>query len=382
MASIDKTSHRTYRVRYRSPDGRSRSKSFKRRVDADAFAATVETTKLQGMYTDPALGRTRFGEWARHVEASRVHLSPSTRARDDSYLRSLVLPAFGDLALAKVNRLHVQAWINDLVGRGYAPATIRRAYQLVSVTFEEAIDSDLIPRSPCRRIKLPMQTRDEKRFLSPDEVEHLAESIDPRYRALVLTGAYTGLRPGELFGLKIHRLDMLRRQLQVVEALTEVKGELRLGTPKTRAARRALTMSSFLVDELAEHLSRYGDPAGWVFPSPEGGPVRRTNFRRRFWLPAVAASVGEPFRMHDMRHSHAAMLIAEGVHAKVLQSRLGHASITTTLDVYGHLMEGLDEAAAEMLDTVRSSARSGTQPAQLVRPGNSSSTSHRGSSSA
>ncbi len=84
MANIEKTEHGTYRVRFRTPDGRSRSKSFKRRVEADAFAATVETSKLQGTYTDPALGKTRFGEWAKHVQASRdqpgpVHPSPRRR---------------------------------------------------------------------------------------------------------------------------------------------------------------------------------------------------------------------------------------------------------------------------------------------------------------
>ena len=78
--------------------------------------------------------------------------------------------------------------------------------------------------------------------------------------------------------------------------------------------------------------------------------MRRTNFRRRSWLPAVRASVGEPLRFHDMRHSHAAMLIAEGEHPKVIQARLGHSSIQVTLDTYGHLFEGLDEAAADRLD--------------------------------
>jgi integrase len=81
-----------------------------------------------------------------------------------------------------------------------------------------------------------------------------------------------------------------------------------------------------------------------------GGPLRRTLFRRRTWLPAVSDSVGEPCRFHDLRHTHAALLIAEDVHPKVLQERLGHASIKTTLDVYGHLFEGLDEAAADALD--------------------------------
>ena len=87
-----------------------------------------------------------------------------------------------------------------------------------------------------------------------------------------------------------------------------------------------------------------------MFQAPDGGPLRRTTFRERFWLPAVRASVGEPCRFHDLRHTHVALLIAQGEHPKVIQQRLGHASIRTTLDTYGHLFEGLDEAAAERLD--------------------------------
>ena len=200
MASVDKTEHGTYRVRFRTPDGRSRSKTFKRRVDADAFAATVETSKLQGTYTDPSLGKTRFGEWAKHVQDSRINLAPTTRARDDSYFRSLILPYFTDEPLARVNPVQVQKWVSTLVARDYAPGTIRKAYQLLSAVFDAAVNSDLIPRSPCRGIKLPKDIRDEMRFLSTEEVEQLAEAMDPRYRALVLTGSYAGLRPGAVVG--------------------------------------------------------------------------------------------------------------------------------------------------------------------------------------
>lgn len=84
-----------------------------------------------------------------------------------------------------------------------------------------------------------------------------------------------------------------------------------------------------------QHLAQYRCPEGWVFSAPQGGPVRRTNFRRRFWLSAVQASVDEPLRFHDHRHTHVALLIAQGVHLKVLQDRLGYASITTTPDTYG-----------------------------------------------
>jgi integrase len=95
-----------------------------------------------------------------------------------------------------------------------------------------------------------------------------------------------------------------------------------------------------------------------------GGPVRRSNFRRRVWLPAVQASVGEPMRFHDLRYTHVAMLIAQGEHPKTIQARLGHRSISTTLDTYGHLFEGLDEAAADRLGT--STAQRVTRIVQLT----------------
>ena len=139
--------------------------------------------------------------------------------------------------------------------------------------------------------------------------------------------------------------------MTVAEALTEVRGELAFKAPKTAASRRTVALPGSLVSVLRDHLSAW--PAvgnGLVFTGAEGKPMRRTNFRRRAWGPAVAASVGEPCRFHDLRHSHAAMLIAQGEHQKTIQSRLGHASISTTLDTYGHLMEGLDQAAAERLD--------------------------------
>jgi len=119
---------------------------------------------------------------------------------------------------------------------------------------------------------------------------------------------------------------------------------------KSDAGRRTVSLPSFVVDELARHIAEFSDTTGLVFTSPSGGPIRRNNFRRRIWLPAVHSSVGEPCTFHDLRHTHAALLIAQGEHPKVIQERLGHASIKTTLDAYGHLFDGLDEAAAERLD--------------------------------
>jgi integrase len=212
----------------------------------------------------------------------------------------------------------------------------------------------------------------EMRFLSPGEVQSLADAVPPRYRALILTAAYTGLRWGELVGLRAKRLDLAARRVTVTEALSEVRGDLTFKTPKTAASRRTVALPAPLVDVLADHLSAY--PAvgnGLVFTQPEGGPIRRTNFRQRVWLAAVAETVGPPMRFHDLRHSHAAWLIAQGEHPKTIQSRLGHASIKTTLDTYGHLMPGMDEADADRLGvSMKHSGSTGSSASvSEIRPG-------------
>ena len=338
-------------ARYRGPDGRERSKTFDRKTDAERFLTATESAKLRGEWVDPQQSRTRFRDWATKVEAGRVGRRASTIARDESVMRSLVLPTFGTLPLGAIEPDTVRAWIAEKTAAGYAPATVHKAYQLLAGTLEQAVVDGFIPRSPCRGLGLPRLEQEPMRFLSAAEIGSLADAIGPRYRALVLAAGYTGLRFGELAALRVARLDLLRRSVRVEETLNEVRGRLLLGQPKTKASRRTVSLPAPLVDVLAEHLA--ANPAsdeGLVFTSPEGAPLRRNTFRRRVWVPAVRASVGEPCRFHDLRHSHAALLIDKNVHPKVLQERLGHVSIRTTLDVYGHLFKGLDEAAAEDLD--------------------------------
>ena len=109
-------------------------------------------------------------------------------------------------------------------------------------------------------------------------------------------------------------------------------------------------MPRFLVEELAVHISEWSNGDGRVFSAPDGGPVSRTNWRRRFWLPALENSIGGHLRFHDLRQSHAAQLIAQGEHVKVIADRLGHANPMVTLTTYAHLFDGLDRDAADRLD--------------------------------
>jgi integrase len=217
-----------------------------------------------------------------------------------------------------------------------------------------AVDDGRLARSPCRRIALPRIEQSEKRFLAIDEVEHLAETISPRYRVFVLTGAYTGLRPGELAALRTDRLDLRRRQLRVEEPI------------KTPASRRTVSFSPFITEELTTHLDTYPGDKNLVFTAPEGGSLDLRVFRRRVWYPAVRDSVGEPMRPHDLRHTHVALLIAAGEDPYVISQRLGHASIRTTYDIYGHLFEGRDRQAADALEAAR--ARLLADSAPIRRP--------------
>lgn len=354
MGSVRKLKYKSggvgWQARWRDPGGSQRAKNFPRKVDADRYLAGLEADKLRGRYADPRLGRTRLADWMAEWQSIRTNLSAATRLRDDASIRNHVAPALGQMAIGQLQPAHISQWVSGLDAKGLAPATTRKAYQLLSAALSAAVDNGLIPLSPCRNVKLPKLEKPEMRILEPAEIKLLAETIDEGYRAMVLTAAYSGLRFGELCALRFDRFDALRRSIRVEESLSEVKSEFIFKAPKSDASRRTVSVPGFLVDHLAQHLAAFPDGSGLFFTAQGGGPIRRTNFRRRIWKPAVEASVGEPCTFHDLRHSHAAILIAQGEHPKVIQSRLGHASIKTTLDTYGHLFDGLDEAAADRLD--------------------------------
>jgi integrase len=157
------------------------------------------------------------------------------------------------------------------------------------------------------------------------------------------------MRWGELAGLRVDRLDLLRRRLHVTQTLVDVRGQLSFGEPKSAQSRRYISLPPTLVTALAAHLE--GHRSELVFTSEEGDPLRRSNFYRRVWQPACEeAGLTPPPRFHYLRHSHVAMLIAAGVPMKAIQHRLGHRSIVMTMYVYGHLLPDIDEKLLEGLE--------------------------------
>jgi integrase len=361
MASIEKRTRNgkaSYRARYRDPAGRQRNKTFRRKVDAEKYLALIEAAKLRGTWTDPAHGRITLAEWLEVWWGSAADLRPSTKARDHAYLDSLVLPRFGTTPLAAITQPDVQAWVTDLTARGFAPATVVKAYQLLGRTLTAAVNADMIARSPCRAIRLPKIEREEMRFLTPAEVARLADAIGPRYRALVLVGAYGGLRIGELAGLRRGRVDLLRGTVDIAEIVVEVRGQLYTGPPKTRAGRRTIGLPRAVVEELAAHMGLVGPADAHVFTAEKGGVLRTSNFRVKVWLPAVHAAGLAPLRPHDLRHTAVALWIAAGANPKEVSVRAGHTSVSFTLDRYGHLFPAHD---AELRDRLNAMHTEGLQ---------------------
>lgn len=355
---------------YRDLHSRTRTAgAFIRKQDAKDAAAEQEAKMRRGDWIDPSRGRESFSEWAGTYMATSFDQRASSQARDESYYRIHILPAFGPSALAEIEPGDVQRWVTAL-STGLAPASVAIAYRILSQIMRAAEDAGYIGRSPCRGVRLPRVVRHEMRFLSAGELERLADAAPARFRAMIVTAGYLGLRWGEVAGLKRTRLNLLQGTLEVSEILVEVAGALSFGEPKTNASRRLLSLPAFLVDELKQHIEDHSTHPELVFAGRDGGALYRGAFRRRVWLPAVESSDLAPLRFHDLRHTAAALMIASGTHPKVVQSRLGHASITTTLDLYGHKLPGLEEAVVTGLEEAHRAARAAPLAAHVLHGAN------------
>jgi integrase len=200
-----------------------------------------------------------------------VGLEPSTKATNESYLRSHVLPVFGNRPVATIDYAACQAWVNEMATRK-AAATVVKAAQIMGKVMKTAVRAKRIPHNPMAEVSLPAIEESEDIYLTPAQVETLADAmteIEPRYRALVWLGCYGGPRIGELLALRWTDLDFLRRTVTISRKVIDVTGVgLVEGSTKTKAGRRTVTLPRRVVAELEEHRAAFSSP-GLVFTSPE-----------------------------------------------------------------------------------------------------------------
>jgi integrase len=339
---------RSYRVCYRDPQGRTRSKTFRRKEDATRFAHQIEADKSRGEYRDPKAGKQTFGEYVDKVLPLLSHLRDSTRALYEGQARRYLLPAFGRIPLREITPASVRNFLASL-SETKGPSTVRSCQRLLSRILEEAVADGLIASNPARRPKLERERPREPRFLEPDELARLAEEVPDRYKALIYLLGYGGLRIGEAAALRRDDIDTKARRVHVRRTIAEVAGRLVESLPKSGKP-RVVVIPDFLAKMLAEHMLAY--PGERVFTTEQGGVLRVGNFRKRIFYPAARRAGLAGLKIHDLRHTAASLAIRAGGHPKAVSEMLGHANISITMDRYGHLfpsqLEQLADAMGEL----------------------------------
>jgi integrase len=347
MASVKRREDGKWRARYRDARGKEHSKHFARKVDAQLWLDGVTVAVQTGSYVNPAMSRVTVGEWSARWLEGQGHLKPSTRARYEGILRVQVLPTWGLVRLSDVTHADVVAWVTRLTAGGLAPSSVRQVHRVFSMVLGLAVRDGRMPRNPADKTPLPRAATPEKRFLTHGEVANLADAAGS-YGLAIRVLAYTGLRFGELAALRVRRLDLMRRRIEVAESVTEVGGRAVWGTPKSHAA-RSVPVGRSLVDALALATAGKG-PDDFVFSAPRGGALMLQNFRRSVFDPAVRAAGLEDVTPHDLRHTAASLAVSAGANVKAVQRLLGHASAAMTLDVYSGLFDDDLDAVADRLD--------------------------------
>lgn len=359
MARIRK--HRDkWQILYRDPAGRERSAGvYARKVDADRARRDIETQIDRGEWHDPTLGKlTTVADFAPVWVSTRVDLKPSTRAGYERILGKHIIPRFGPLPLSAVSHADLQAWVAGMVDGGLSPNTVRNIAHAMSGLLHTAVTHGILKTNPAADIQLPKARTEEQLHFTPDQVSTLADEVNPRYRAMVLTLGVAGLRIGEAAALRRRAIDVIGQRLHVFEAVAKVQrpgepSEWVTSTPKSGKDRH-VAIPRHLTLALNDHLTAYpGDLDGLAFTTSTGSRVTAAYFANHILKPGLdRAGLDLRFRTHDLRHSAAAAMIRANPNGELVRRQLGHASIKTTFDLYGHLFPDESDRLADALDEI------------------------------
>ena len=347
------TRGRVYDVRYRGPGGHAFSRTFLTKREALEFEAQQRTAKSRGSWIDPRGSKITMRELGQEWLDSNPAKRDSTWVRDESALRVHLYPELGDRTIGSLTptdiRKLVAKWCKDM-----APRTVRRTYGALRAALNYAVEVDRLARTPCRGIHLPAVEPASVTVPDPIQLVALADAIDPPFSAMVWLGAVLGLRWGEVAGLRVGRVDLLRKTVTVAEQVARgAGGAAVIGPPKSAAARRTISIPIELAGELSVHMQSLGltgaDPDELLFPNTEGGPLEYSNWRRRVWVPAVKQAGVANLGFHDLRRTNATAMVIDGVDVKTAQVRLGHSDPRLTLAVYAQATTEGDRSAAKKL---------------------------------
>jgi integrase len=276
------------------------------------------------------------------VRLGRMKESSAESCR--SRVRLHVVPFFGPMRLDAITLTHVREFMKTLLAKELSPKTVLNTMVVLKEMLKHAVQWGYLDANPAQYAERPRGEEQEMQVLTPPEIRRLLDAADEPVRTLILCAVLTGMRRGELFGLRWEDIDLDGHRIFVRRALWRGK----FVTPKSRRSRRTIDLAPTLRAALARLPSRF--QGGLVFCSADGSPIDPDNFAHRDWARALRRAELRRIRFHDLRHTYTSLLIAEGAHPKYIQAQLGHASIQTTLDRYGHLMPDAHAAEARKLD--------------------------------
>jgi len=358
---------RRWQARYRDPDGRERSKTFTRKVDAQRWLDQVTADLVTGRYVDPKAGRVTLGDFAAEWLETQTFDAP-TRETMESRVRTHILPTIGPVELRHLKPSTVQAWVRSRQTE-VAPSYCRLLLSNLSTILSAAVEDGLIASNPCAvsSVKAP---RVDRRRVAPWTVETVHSVIDGHpneFRAMPVLGAGCGLRQGELFGLTLDAIDFLRQVVHVRQQLRLVENQVVLAPPKG-GREREVPLPDVVAMAVAEHVQRSGtataelpwrEPGGDVgsvelmFTHRDRGPLTRAYFTHNAWKPALQGAGLERNRdngMHALRHHYASVLLENGVSIRAVSEYLGHHDPGFTLRTYAHLMPESEDRARAAID--------------------------------
>lgn len=339
---------------------------FRTKRDADRALTEILSRLDQGTYVEPTKQTlsSYLDDW---LAATKPTLRASTYATYASIVETQIKPRVGSLPLPSITATRLNAMYGELLasGRrdgkgGLSPATVRYVHAVIRKALADAVRRNQLTRNVADAADAPRQARTQIRTWSARELRAFLSHVegDRLYAAYVVAGT-TGMRRGEVLGLKWQDIDLDKARVSIVRSLTVVGGyEVHFSEPKTARGRRMIALDPSTIAALREHRERqmlerslmgeaYVDD-DLAFCREDGTPLHPDAFSDAFWRHAKAARLPR-IRFHDLRHTHATLALAAGVHPKVVSERLGHASITITLDTYSHAIPAMQETAAALV---------------------------------
>ena len=337
--------------------------------NAEAHLAELMVTIEKGAYIKPK--RIKVGEWLQDWIDSyvEIHCSRRTKGSYSTEIHRHMIPHLGEIALGQLQPQHIQNYYGYALTKGrvdgkggLSPRTVEYHHRILSEALSHAVKIGLIVRNVVDAVDPPHPRRKAIQTLGVADIPRFLKSArESPYYALFSTALFTGMRLGELLGLRWRDVDLRLASLSVVQALYKRSGVCEIIKPKSTASQRRVALSPTLVVILQQHratqeaqrilIGKQLDEEDLVFAYTDGRPLDPGTVTHAF--SKVLTKAGVPhMRFHDLRHTHATLMLKADVHPKIVSERLGHANIGITLDTYSHVVPGLQEVAAQRFEEI------------------------------